>query len=268
MERQLRSRQRSSMFSTTPFVSTERAIVAKGDVNRRPGQRIMVLSYAGFEGARVKAAKGTIKVSGVFDDSDEGMAAAFKFAEIIRNENINFDVFVVEMNEWITLPVSTDIRNVIQHNYDDPRLQKMMQGHLDAIRKSKEEIDHRYEVAKKQGEDKCRKMYPTYEPKPKPSVLSEYEEAKFEQTPESFVAPKYSQADVNETMARFFRENDGSKVDGIEMAARFAKYFAQTQHDKEEEEKKAQAQLTDAMAERQRAAAASTSEAPQAAAKE
>jgi bisphosphoglycerate-dependent phosphoglycerate mutase len=252
------------MFSTKPFVSTEKAILPKGDVNRRPGQKLMVLSYAGFEGARVGAAKGTIKVSGVFDDSDEGLAAASKFAELIRNENINFDVFIVEMNEWITLPVSTDIRNVIQHNYDDPRLQKMMQGHMDAIRKGKEEIDHRYEVAKKQGEDKCRKMYPTYEPKPKPSVLSEYEEAKFEQSPESYEAPKYSQADVNDTMVKFFKENNGSKIDGIEMAGKFAKYFAQTQHDKEEEEKKTQTEM--AAAQQKSATDAEEPVAPQAAA--
>lgn len=164
---------RRSLATDGPTAATEFAL-PKPDVHRQPNQIFGVLSYCAPEGARVRCKKVAIKLSGTFASLEE----AKKTAEIIRNEDPRFDVHVIPLYEWGMIPISEDVKPMIQKEYTDKYMTKVMSGLQMSLMQSRKEMDERIARDRAKSEMEMRKkLGPDYvAPQKKPDMVKEYEE--------------------------------------------------------------------------------------------
>jgi hypothetical protein len=116
-------------------------MIPDGDIHRKPDQNFLVLSYCTADGAtRVKSVKDlAMKFSPTFDTLDE----AEKWAQIIRDENPIFDVEVVDLYEWGTVPLPDDQRPFVKSVYANEILTRAMSGLQRSMVRGKKEMDDR-----------------------------------------------------------------------------------------------------------------------------
>jgi hypothetical protein len=147
-------------------------IVPFTDTIKVPNQNFFVLSYAAPEGARVKAKKIAIKVSGAFNTQKE----AEEHAEKIRNSNNKFDVYVCNMYEWGTVPIPDDVKPFINKNYTDEYLTRVLRGQEESMKQSKKEMQERMARDRAKAEEEVKKAYgPNYVMPKKADITAEYE---------------------------------------------------------------------------------------------
>ena len=115
--------------------------IPDGDIHRLPNQNFLVLSYCTADGAtRVKSVKDlAMKFSTTWETQEE----AEKWAQIIRDENPIFDVSVVDMYEWGTVPLPDDQRPFVRSVYANEILTKAMSGLQRSMIKGKKDMDDR-----------------------------------------------------------------------------------------------------------------------------
>jgi hypothetical protein len=122
-------------------VSKGKVMIPQGDIHRRPDQNFFVLSYCTADGAtRVKSVKDlAMKFSPAFETQEE----AEKWAQIIRDENPIFDVKVVSMYEWGTVPLPDEQRPFVKSVYASEIMTRAMAGLQRSMIHGKKEIDER-----------------------------------------------------------------------------------------------------------------------------
>jgi hypothetical protein len=122
-------------------VSQSGHIIPYGDVHRVKGQNFLVMSYCTSDGStRVRSTKNLAqKFSASFCTETE----AREFAKIIRDEDPRFDVQVVDMGVWGTVPMPTEDRPFVQREYTDSILTKCVSGLQRSMVQGKREIADR-----------------------------------------------------------------------------------------------------------------------------
>lgn len=185
------------------------------DKLRVPGQNFWVLSYAAPEGAKAGCKTIAIKCSGCFENEQD----ANKHAEKIRNADNRFDVHVVNMYEFGSVPIPADVAVHIRKQYTDKYLTKIMEGQQKSWAQSKKEIDERVARERKAAEDAMRKKYgPDYKLPEKSEDVKEYEKKVAETSEYS-----YSQDDIVDSFAKFLTSNPNEI--NPDSAARFMQFL-------------------------------------------
>lgn len=116
-------------------------MIPDGDVHRKPDQNFLVLSYCTADGAtRVKSVKDlAMKFSCAFDTLEE----AEHWAQTIRDENPIFDVKVVDLYEWGTVPLPDDQRPFVRSVYANEILTRAIGGLQRSMVRGKKDMDDR-----------------------------------------------------------------------------------------------------------------------------
>lgn len=169
---------------------------------RIPGQNFFVLSYAAPEGARVKAKKVAIKVSGCFPDE----ASAEIQAANIRNADPRLEVHVCEMYNWGTIPMPTDVKQFTKKEYTDKFLHGIMQAQQKAFTQSRKEIDSRMKRDRENAERELKKKYgEDYVMSSKPEAVKEYETEKAERQAQT-ASMNFSQSELVDSFATYIQK--------------------------------------------------------------
>ena len=151
-------------------------IMPSGDIRRIPGQNFLVFSYATPDGTtKVRSPRGMVmKFSGAFPDEKR----AGEHAEMIRNEDPRFDVFVIDMYKWGMVPLPEDEKPFVTRKYADEMLTRIVSGLQNSMEQGKKEMEERKERDRKRAEDAMRKATgrPDYEMPEKSDVLLGYED--------------------------------------------------------------------------------------------
>jgi len=113
-------------------------IMPTGDIRRVPGQNFLVFSYATPDGAtKVRSPRGMVmKFSGAFPDEKR----AGEHAELIRNEDPRFDVFVIDMYKWGMVPLPEDEKPFVTRRYADEMLTRIVSGLQNSMEQGKKEM--------------------------------------------------------------------------------------------------------------------------------
>lgn len=197
-------------------------VLPQPDKARVPGQNFLVFSYAAPEGARVKCTKVAVKPSGAFNTEAE----ANKQAQIIRDEDPRFDVEVLEMYNWVTVPIPQDVKPFLRKEYTNKQMTQVMAGLQQSLKQSKKEMDERMAQDRAKAEAELRKKYgPDYVMAKKSDQVKEYEKNKIEQENKSD-GLKFSQRELVDSFAKFIIS---TKKITPESAAEFLRFFEASQ---------------------------------------
>ena len=122
-------------------IKKRNVMIPYGDIHRKPDQNFLVLSYCTADGStRVKSVKDlAMKFSPTFDTLDE----AEKWASLIRDENPIFDVEVVDLYEWGTVPLPDDQRPFVKSVYANEILTRAVAGLQRSMVRGKKDMDDR-----------------------------------------------------------------------------------------------------------------------------
>lgn len=187
-------------------------VLPKPDNHRQPNQAYCVMSYCAPEGARVRCKKVAIKISGSFPSEDE----AQKAAETIRNEDNRFDVHVIPLYEWGTVPMSEDVKPLVRKEYTDKYMTKVMSGLQQSLAQSRKEMDDRIARDRAKSEMEMRKkLGPDYvAAAQKPEKVKEYEEETMKRD-EQTKDMTFTQRDLIESFAKYMSGGcgGGAKID-------------------------------------------------------
>lgn len=213
-------------------------MVPDGDVHRHPNQNFLVLSYCTADGStRVKSVKDlAMKFGPGFNTLDE----AGKWAQLIRDEDPRFDVKVVDMYEWGTVPLPDDQRPFVKSVYANEILSRSITGLQRSMVKGKQEIDERKAREMAAAERAMQKVRgKDYKMPEKSHELSEMEKkiekeraaaggvaddgSKFDVVGSSEV--RFSMAEITELAMDFCKQHDGEKIDPM-TGAMLAKFIA------------------------------------------
>ena len=190
------------------------------------GQNFMVLSYAAPNNSKVRAANIQIKVSGCFDTESE----ANHQAELIRNADPRFNVNVVCLYEWVTVPILDHVDQFIRKEYTDKRLNAIMRGNYQSLAQSRKEMVKRIEKDKKAALENMRKVKgPDYNFKDTPDSLKQYDDHMVDTgqsvgNTEEHDELMLGQTDVMNAAMTFFTEKEGGEA-GSKVAIEFLKYL-------------------------------------------
>jgi hypothetical protein len=222
-------------------------VAPKPDKSRVPGQNYWVLTCCAPENTRVKCSTVAVKNSGSFNTEAE----ANKQAERIRDEDDRFDVHVVDMNVFLTVPMPADIKPFVHKEYTDKYMTRIMYGLQESLRQSRKEMDERVAKDRAKAEAELRKKYgPDYVPVTKTETVKQYEQESLARD----VATQdttYSQRDVMESLASYMQNCPGSI--NPQAAGDFVRYMQAKQEAEKQFQKK----------DEEDAAAAAASEPPQ-----
>lgn len=196
---------RGRRFATEPHIDSPDVdfVMPAPDKTRVATQNYQVISVCAPEGTRVKCRNVAVKFSPCFQTLEE----AEKHAKIIRDEDPRFDVDVIEMYNWISLPKSADVSAFVHKEYTSKFLTNVISGQQQAMAQSKKELDERVARDRAKAEAELRKKYgPDYVMKTKSDAVKQYEE---EQTEREATAASmnFSQHDLMGGLAEFIVAN-------------------------------------------------------------
>jgi hypothetical protein len=207
-------------FATEPHIDSPDAdfVMPQPDRVRVPNQNYQVISCVAPEGTRVKCKNVAIKFSPCFNTLEE----ANRHAEAVRNEDPRFDVDVIEMYNWVTVPKSEEIKPFIRKEYTDKFLTNVLKGQQQALAQSRKEMDDRVARDRAKAEADLRKKYgPDYVMQKRPDAVNEYE-AKKQEHDAATDGMKFSQRELVEMLARFIVSTKKIKPDA---AGEFMKFI-------------------------------------------
>jgi hypothetical protein len=213
-------------------------MVPDGDIHRHPHQNFLVLSYCTADGStRVKSVKDlAMKFGPGFETLDE----AKKWANLIEGEDPRFDVKIVDMYDWGTVPLPDEQRPFVESIYANEILSRAMGGLQRSMVKGKKDMDERKEremAAAERAMQKVRgKDYKMAEKsadirglEAKIQAEREAAEAIGEDKPAYDVIGshelKFSMAEITEIVMEYCKEHDGETIDPM-TGALIAKYVA------------------------------------------
>ena len=219
---------RSSNVKTTKGI-----MVPDGDVHRHPHQNFAVLSYCTADGStRVKSVKDlAMKFGPGFETEEE----AGTWAQIIRDEDPRFDVKVVDMYEWGTVPLPEDQRPFVKSIYANEILSRSMSGLQRSMIKGKKEIEERKTREMAAAERAMQKVRgKDYKMADKSTELLAMEKKVADERaatkPDDFEVigscdVKFSMAEMTELIMEFCKDHDGEAIDPM-TAAMMSKFIA------------------------------------------
>lgn len=203
---------RKRSLATDATTAATDFVLPKPDNHRQPNQVYCVMSYCAPEGARVRCKKIAIKISGTFASEREAESAA----ETIRNEDNRFDVHVIPLYEWGTIPMSEDVKPLVRKEYTDKYMTKVMSGLQQSLAQSRKEMDERIARDRAKSEMEMRKkLGPDYvAAAQKPEKVKEYEEETMKRD-ERTKDMTFTQRDLIESFAKYMSGGcgGGAKID-------------------------------------------------------
>lgn len=205
-------------------------MIPDGDIHRKPDQNFLVLSYCTSDGAtRVKSVKDlAMKFSCTFDSLDE----AERWAQTIRDENPIFDVKVVDLYEWGTVPLPDDQRPFVKSVYANEILTRAITGLQRSMVRGKKEMDDRkareMAAAEKAMQKVKGKDYKMPEKSAELKAIEERIRREREQKERALTTPAAASADVvdsnevkftlnqiTEIIMQYCKEHNGETIDCI-----------------------------------------------------
>ena len=132
------------------------------DTVQVPNQRYWVMSYVTSTGKGMRSKNTMIKCSGCFADEQ----SAGRQAEIIRNTDPRINVFVVEMYNFVSVPIPTHIFEGLRKHYIDERLDRIMYENYLEVKRDRRLMEMRTKADKEKALSNIRqaKGNPNYVP--------------------------------------------------------------------------------------------------------
>jgi uncharacterized protein DUF5832 len=124
-----------------------RRVGASRDPITVPDQQFAVISIVAPEGTRQRSKKTAIKIRGVFPDE----VAARKHCEELFKHDPDFDLQIVQMYEWLVIPPPLEHQNSIPMEYQQEKLNDIMKGYYEQIKRGKKEVETRMKTAQKEA---------------------------------------------------------------------------------------------------------------------
>ena len=229
-------------------------MIPVGDVHRHPNQNYQVLSYCTSDGAtRVKSVKDlAMKFGPCFETEPE----ARKWAQLIASEDPRFDVKVVSLYEWGTVPLPDEQRPFVESVYANEILTRAVGGLQRSMIRGKQEVEERKSrelAAAERAMQKVRgKDYKM--PEKSKDILDLEEKIKKEREAASAALitesaavdivgsgeVKFSIGEISELVMIFCKEHDGEPLDTM-TAALLSKHIARKSIEIEAEIRRARA---------------------------
>lgn len=156
------------------------------DYTTVPGQLFACLSIVGPDCPQ-KTDKFGIKIRGCFSTRDE----AANHAKRLQAEDATFDIYVVDMYQWLLIPPDRD--HIEDVHYADKKLEELMQGYKENQKAAKREFEQRKREAMEPVAEEGVEM---------PYIKPGDENSKFYTKPEQ--APAVHPADVLEEVKAEF----------------------------------------------------------------
>lgn len=207
-------------------------IIPDGDKRRVPGQHFLVMSYATPDGStKVRSPRGMVqKFSGCFDT----LAAAEAHADAIRREDPRFDVYVVDLYEWLQVPMPDEEKHFVKRKYVDDMLTRIVTGLQNSMEQGKKEMDERKARDRSKAEAAIRAVKgPDYKMPEKSDLLLKYEEEIRKKREEEEKKAEeelrecrimHSENDIANIAMQYFVEHAGEVIDAGSGSS-FMKYF-------------------------------------------
>ena len=201
-------------------------IMPTGDIRKVKDQNFLVLSYATPDGTtRVTSPRGMVfKFSGAFATEKEAGA----HAELIRNEDPRFDIYVVDMYQWGMVPLPEDEKPFVTRKYADSMLTRIVSGLQNSMEQGKKEMEERKERDRKKAEQAMRiaTKNPNYKMPEKSDVLLKYEEKIKKEREADETKKMHSEQDLANIAMNYFVERVGRVIDAG-TGADFMKFFVE-----------------------------------------
>ena len=156
------------------------------DYTTVPGQLFACLSIVGPDCPQ-KSDKFGIKIRGCFATRDE----AANHAKRLQTEDATFDIYVVDMYQWLLIPPDRD--HIEDVHYADKKLEELMQGYKENQKAAKREFEQRKREAMEPVAEEGEEM---------PYIKPGDENSKFYTKPEQ--APAVHPAEVLEEVKKEF----------------------------------------------------------------
>lgn len=156
------------------------------DYTTVPGQLFACLSIVGPDCPQ-KTDKFGIKIRGCFQTRDE----AANHAKRLQTEDATFDIYVVDMYQWLLIPPDRD--HIDDVHYADNKLEELMQGYKENQKAAKREFEQRKREAMEPVAEEGEEM---------PYIKPGDENSKFYTKPEQ--APAVHPAEVLEEVKKEF----------------------------------------------------------------
>jgi len=112
-----------------------------------PGQKFAVFSYVAPHTAPQRCKTVAIKIRGCFETKD----AADQRAHEVSQMDPDFDVFVVEMYEWLVVPMPLEQQASLQMKYNEKKMQQLMDSHYETVEKGRKTVQGRMQHSVEEG---------------------------------------------------------------------------------------------------------------------
>jgi hypothetical protein len=126
-----------------------------------PGQNYALLSFVGPNQSQ-KTDKFGLKIRGCFNTEDEAKAHVKRLMET----DPLFDVYLVNMNEWLLIP--PDTAAISEHHYQEEYLETLVQGYKNNQVEAKKHFEERKQHAMLNGTEPEEILDPKPAPVPEP----------------------------------------------------------------------------------------------------
>jgi len=126
-------------------------IAAQRDPIEVPGQKFFVFSYAAPHTSPQHCKYIAIKIRGVFNTKEE---ADKRLAEVHQMDP-DFDIFVLDMYEWIVIPPPVEHQTAMPCFYNQPKLQELMKNHYETVARGASEVQERMQKSVDEGRAKA-----------------------------------------------------------------------------------------------------------------
>lgn len=132
------------------------------DTVQVPNQRYWVMSYVTSTGKGMRSKNTMVKCSGCFADEQ----SAGRHAETIRNIDPRINVFVVEMYNFVSVPIPLHIFEGLRKHYIDERLDRIMYENYLEVKRDRKLMEMRTKADKEKALSNLRqaKGNPNYVP--------------------------------------------------------------------------------------------------------
>jgi hypothetical protein len=127
---------------------------SKRDAKEVLGQKYAVVSIVAPEGTRQKAKNVCIKIRGVFATEAQATERVQELWEI----DPDFDIFIIDMYEWIVIPPPIEFANEIKMKYNQEKLGPIMEGYYKQQDRAKKDMEQRVNRAKTRARKEMRAM--------------------------------------------------------------------------------------------------------------
>jgi len=112
-----------------------------------PGQKFAVVSYVAPHTAPQRCKTIAVKLRGCFESKDAADARAYEVAQM----DPDFDVYVVEMYEWLVLPLPVEQQSALRMKYNQDKLQQLMDGYYQNVDRGRKNVQGRMQKSVEEG---------------------------------------------------------------------------------------------------------------------